>query len=218
MAYLELKNIGIQLGSFTLRDINFRVEKTRHHLLIGECGSGKTTLLEIIAGFKNPSAGKVILSGKDITGYPPQTRRFAFLCQEDSLFPHLSVRQNICYGLRFRKISRIEKERRLKGISSILKLDDFIDRKNCATLSGGQKKLVAVARALVIEPDLLLLDEPTGFLDSETKRNLIDILVRIQQNVNLTILQVSHDWHDIADIADNITEIKNGQLMVRKRV
>ena len=156
---LEVRELCGTWGQFSLKEISFSIERGEYFVLLGPTGAGKTLLLETIAGFHLPSRGQIRLDGRDITGLPPQLREVGFVYQDALLFPHLTVKENLRFGLRVKKVPKQEATRRLEEVSELLGLSDLLHRMP-RTLSGGEKQKVALGRVLVLRPKLLLLDEP----------------------------------------------------------
>ena len=162
---LSVRNIAKSFGQFAIRDVSFDVAEGEYFVLLGASGVGKTVLLEIIAGLVEPDAGQVLLGGRDITVERIQTRGIALVYQDQALFPHLSARGNIAYGLRCRRLPRAEVRGRAAELAEVVGAEGLLDR-GTESLSGGEKQRVALARALAAEPRCLLLDEPLASLDT----------------------------------------------------
>lgn len=213
MAHLRLEKLCKKLGTFELKHISLTIERGDYVLLAGPTGAGKTSLLEIIAGLELPSSGQVWIDEDDVTSLPPQKRDIGFVYQGYSLFPHLSVRENIVYGLAFRNVSKEGKGERLNGMIEMLRLEDLIDREDPDSLSGGQKQKVALARALIINPQILLLDEPMTSLDKAARRMISALLQRINQQMRMTIIHVTHDYEEALDTAQTVALMKDGEIV-----
>jgi len=179
--------------------------------LLGPSGSGKTTLLRLIAGFERPDAGKVELGGGDVTGVPPYARNVNTVFQDYALFPHMTVGQNIEYGLRVRRVSRAERREKVDGALEMVRLPGLGDRKP-AQLSGGQRQRVALARAIVNEPQVLLLDEPLGALDLKLRQEMQLELLRVQREVGITFIYVTHDQEEALTMSDRIAVLNHGGI------
>ncbi|MGC9515792.1 ATP-binding cassette domain-containing protein, partial [Methanocrinis sp.] len=177
---LRLEKISKDLGEFVLREVSLEVGSGEYLVIIGPTGSGKTILMEALAGIRPPDVGRIFLDGRDITGEPPRERKISMVYQDYMLFPHLSVRENIAFGLRSQKASSDEIEEKVAAASNLLGIG-HLHRRRPETLSGGEKQRVAIARAMVMEPKVLLLDEPLSALDVATRERLRRELRRIHQ-------------------------------------
>src|SRR3954471_22609070 len=179
--------------------------------MLGPSGSGKTTTLRLIAGFERPDAGTVELAGKDVTGLPPYARDVNTVFQDYALFPHMTVVENVEYGLRIRKVPREERRRRAAEALETVRLPLLGSRKP-SQLSGGQRQRVALARALVNRPRVLLLDEPLGALDLKLRQEMQTELKRIQQEVGITFVYVTHDQEEALTMSDRLAVFNNGRI------
>jgi putative spermidine/putrescine transport system ATP-binding protein len=210
MALLSLENISVAYDQqYILKDFNLSVEKGSLISLLGPSGCGKTTTLRLIAGFLEAKAGKFALNGKDYTRVPVNKRNFGFVFQSYALFPHLSIYDNVAFGLRLRKMNRAEIERRVRNIMDTVSLSGF-EKRFPKELSGGQRQRVAIARALVIEPELLLFDEPLSNLDANLRVNMRVEIRRIQQELGITTVYVSHDQEECFSISDQVAIMNKG--------
>ena len=208
MPALKVENLWLRLKDFSLKGVSFEVHENEHFAIVGPTGSGKSLLLETIAGVYIPDSGKITLMGKDITFTPPEKRGVGMVYQDCALFPHMSVYDNIAYGLRMRGSKNVRDE--VLKLAEMLEIEHLLDRKP-STLSGGEKQRVAIARALAVKPKLMLLDEPFSALDAETRIRLRKEIFRVLKNV--TVLHVTH-IEDDAENADRIARMKNGRLYV----
>jgi spermidine/putrescine ABC transporter ATP-binding subunit len=179
--------------------------------LLGPSGSGKTTLLNIAAGYISPDNGKVLIGGRDITAVPPRKRNVGMVFQNYALFPHLTVFENVAYGLRVRKVQKEEVRRRVNEILEMLELDGFGGR-HINQLSGGQQQRVALARALVFEPDVLLMDEPLGALDRQLRKHVQLEIRRLHRKIQRTTLYVTHDQEEALVMSDRIGIMNAGNI------
>jgi putative spermidine/putrescine transport system ATP-binding protein len=191
--------------------IDLDVEKGEFFSLLGPSGSGKTTCLRVIAGFEAPSGGRIHLGGIDVTRQPPYERNVNTVFQDYALFPHMTVGQNVEYGLRVKGVSKEERRGRVTSILGLVRLEGFQDRKP-SQLSGGQRQRVALARALVNEPDVLLLDEPLGALDLKLRQEMQIELKAIQKDVGLTFIYVTHDQEEALTMSDRIGVMNAGRI------
>jgi len=179
--------------------------------LLGPSGSGKTTTLRLIAGFEQPDAGRIELAGTDVTGRPPYARDVNTVFQDYALFPHMTVRENVEYGLRIKKVAREQRRTRAEEALAMVRLEDFGARKP-AQLSGGQRQRVALARAIVNRPQVLLLDEPLGALDLKLRQEMQIELKGIQRDVGITFLFVTHDQEEALTMSDRIAVFNAGRI------
>ncbi|MDO8303397.1 MAG: ATP-binding cassette domain-containing protein [Sedimentisphaerales bacterium] len=208
---LELKSLTKKLGSFVLSGVSMHIGEGEYFVLLGPTGVGKSILIEIIAGLIQPDEGRILWNNKDITFEPPQTRGFAVVYQEYALFPHLTVEQNIAYGLTAAHVAAEKIKDRVKSIAGLLHIQDLLIRRP-STLSGGQQQQVALARGLIVEPKLLLLDEPLSSLDVRTKSRLQKELKRINKELNISILHVTHDPEEAIALADRICVMLDNRI------
>ncbi len=208
MSALKVENLWLRLKDFSLKGVSFEVHENEHFAIIGPTGSGKSLLLETIAGVYTPDSGRITLMGKDITFTPPEKRGVGIVYQDCALFPHMSVYDNIAYGLRIRGKKNVRDE--VLKLAEMLEIEHLLNRKP-STLSGGEKQRVAIARALAVKPKLMLLDEPFSSLDAETRIRLRKEIFRVLKNV--TVLHVTH-IEDDAENADRIARMKDGRLYV----
>jgi len=212
MALLTLENVSVAYDQqYILKDFNLNVDKGSLISLLGPSGCGKTTTLRLIAGFLEAQQGRFMLNGKDYTRVPVNKRNFGFVFQSYALFPHLNVFDNVAFGLRLRKVSGAELERRVSRILETVSLSGF-EKRFPKELSGGQRQRVAIARALVIEPDLLLFDEPLSNLDANLRVNMRVEIRRIQQELGITTVYVSHDQEECFSISDQVAIMNKGVI------
>jgi len=179
--------------------------------MLGPSGSGKTTVLRLIAGFEEPTAGSILLGDEDVTRRPPFARDVNTVFQDYAIFPHLSVRQNVEYGLRVKKVARAERRRRAEEALATVRLEGYAERRP-HQLSGGQRQRVALARALVNRPQVLLLDEPLGALDLKLRREMQIELKEIQREVGITFVFVTHDQEEALTMSDRIAVFNEGRI------
>src|SRR5438876_1080996 len=196
-----------------LADVDLVVREGEFFTLLGPSGSGKTTTLRLIAGFERPDAGRIELHGRDVTGRAPYERDVNTVFQDYALFPHMTVGENVGYGLRVRGVARRERRRRVEEILGIVRLPGLADRKPIQ-LSGGQRQRVALARALVNSPRVLLLDEPLGALDLKLRQEMQIELQRIQREVGeaITFVYVTHDQEEALTMSDRLAVFSEGRI------
>lgn len=212
-ASVDVTNLGIRFGSVTaLDDVSLSIRDGEFFTLVGPSGCGKTTLLRSIAGLETPSEGQVAIDGRDVTAEPPESRNIGIVFQNYALFPHMSVAENIAYGLRFHELSDDrDPDERVSELLELVDLAGFGDR-DPDQLSGGQKQRVALARALAPEPDVLLLDEPLSALDARLRKQLRVQIKTIQRELDITTVYVTHDQAEALAISDRIAVMEGGQL------
>jgi spermidine/putrescine transport system ATP-binding protein len=209
---VRLDGVSKRFGDFTaVRALDLDIEKGEFFTLLGPSGCGKTTTLRMVAGFEDPSDGSVLLDGRDVTALPPFKRPTNTVFQSYALFPHLSVQRNVAFGLERKKVSKQEARKRAADALELVQLGHLAKRKP-AQLSGGQQQRVALARALVNRPRALLLDEPLGALDLRLRKQLQIELKRIQQDVGITFVHVTHDQEEAMSMADTIAVMNEGRI------
>jgi putative spermidine/putrescine transport system ATP-binding protein len=194
-----------------LRDVSLHVPRGEFHTLLGPSGSGKTTLLKIVAGFTPADAGAVTLSGAVITDTLPEHRNIGVVFQNYALFPHMTVAENIAFGLKMRGVGKPERAERIDAVLRLVRMTGFGHRRP-AMLSGGQQQRVALARALVIKPQLLLLDEPLSALDRKVRQEVREELKRIQAETGVTTVMVTHDQEEALFLADRVLVLEAGAV------
>ncbi|HSE28169.1 MAG TPA: ABC transporter ATP-binding protein [Gemmatimonadales bacterium] len=205
---IRLEGLTVQSGPFALADVTFDVPPSGYGLVIGPTGSGKTTLLEAIAGHLRPRAGRVLLDGRDASDLPPEARGVGFVYQQYHLFPHLTVAENIAYGLRRVPAGRRE---RVASLAAMLGITDLLGR-TVHRLSGGEQQRVAIARALAPRPRVLLLDEPFAALDPATRRSLRRELRALHEREGTTTLQVTHDFDEALRLGERVAVLAEGRI------
>lgn len=208
---LKINHIYKSFGEFKLKDIHFQVNDGEYFVILGPTGNGKTVILETIAGMYNLDKGDIYIDDLNITNVPPERREVGLVYQSYLLFPHLSVRDNIIFGLKAKKIGKKESNIVLNDIVEMLNIKHLLNRKP-ENLSGGEKQRVAFARAIVTKPKLLLLDEVTSALDPNTKREFQMNLKKIHRRLKTTTIQVTHDFEEALYLADRIGIINNGEI------
>lgn len=213
MSFLEIKALTKRFFETTaVDDFSLTVERGEFVSLLGPSGCGKTTTLQMIAGFEEPSSGSIILNGRNLAKIPARKRGLGIVFQTYALFPHMSVEQNVAFGLEMRGMSDTERRKKVANALDLVKLSHLAKRLPKA-MSGGQRQRVALARALVIEPELLLLDEPLSNLDAKLREEMQLELRRIQQEAGVTTLLVTHDQAEAMALSDRIAVMQSGQLM-----
>jgi spermidine/putrescine transport system ATP-binding protein len=212
VAELELRGISKRFGErAVLEDISIRVPTGEFHAVLGPSGSGKSTMLRIVGGFTPPDHGRVVIDGRDVTVVPPEKREIGIVFQSYALFPHLSVFENVAFGLRMRRLGRVAIRERVEEALSLVKLEAFVSHKP-KHLSGGQQQRCALARALVTRPRVLLLDEPLSALDRKIRHDLRLELKRIQRATGVTTVFVTHDQEEALSLADQLLVLDEGRV------
>ena len=209
---IQARSITKRFGGFTaLDDVSIDVPAGSLTALLGPSGGGKSTLLRIIAGLESPETGEVWIEGRDMAGVAPQERGVGFVFQQYAAFKHMTVRENVAFGLRIRKRPKADVNRRVDELLALVQLSPFAQRYP-SELSGGQRQRMALARALAVEPSLLLLDEPFGALDANVREELRAWLRRLHQEMPVTTLFVTHDQEEAMELADQIVVISQGRV------
>jgi sulfate/thiosulfate transport system ATP-binding protein len=209
---IEARSVSKQFGAFVaLDDVSVDVPAGSLTALLGPSGSGKSTLLRIIAGLEQPDAGRVLIEGHDITSKPPQKRGVGFVFQHYAAFKHMTVWKNVAFGLEIRRRPKHEIKERVIQLLELVQLGGLADRYP-AQLSGGQRQRMALARALAVEPNVLLLDEPFGALDARVRKELRAWLRRLHDEMHVTTIFVTHDQEEAMDLADQIVVMSHGRI------
>ena len=209
---VQLVELVKRFGDFTAVDgINLQMPPGEFFSLLGPSGCGKTTTLRMIAGFERPSEGQILLDGVDVAQVPPHKRNVNTVFQNYALFPHLSVEENVAFGLRYQKATKQETKERVGRALELVQLGAFVNRRP-GQLSGGQQQRVALARALILNPAVLLLDEPLGALDAKLRKGLQIQLKALQEEVGITFIYVTHDQEEALTMSDRIAVMSQGQV------
>ena len=208
---LEIKNFSVTRGDFSLHPVSFSVRAGEIFAILGRTGSGKTVLLEAASGMFPGNQGVILLNGTDICQIPPRERRIGFVYQDHGLFPHMDVFHNIAYGLKMHGVPADERTRRVHEIMDAFSIR-HISRQYPGTLSGGERQRTALARALILRPILLLLDEPFSALDPATRSKIHRQLLAVHEQYKCTILFVTHDFQEAASLSDRIAILLDGHL------
>lgn len=209
---IAIKNLKVDLGDFLLRDINLDIDSGEYFIVLGPTGAGKTVLLEAMAGLYPVLAGEVWIDGREITRLNPEKRGIGIVYQDQVLFPHLTVEENIAFGLKSRKCPKREVKAKVDTMAEIMGISHLL-RRNSATLSGGEKQKVALARALVTEPRALLLDEPLSALDPESKEKMQRELREIHRRIKVTIIHVTHDFEEAVTLGHRVAVLNDGSIV-----
>ena len=209
---IDLKNISKEFDGVTVLDnINLYIRKKEFVTLLGPSGCGKTTTLRIIGGFETPTTGEVLFEGRDIAQLPPYKRRVNTVFQKYALFPHLNVFENVAFGLRLKHLDEETIRTKVRDMLEVVGLKGF-ERRSISQMSGGQQQRVAIARSLVNEPEILLLDEPLGALDLKLRKEMQLELKRLQREMNITFIYVTHDQEEALTMSDTVVVMNGGVI------
>lgn len=208
---IAITGLDIDLQDFHLRDINLEIAENEFFILMGPTGAGKTVLLEAIVGLVPIKSGKIYVGRREITGLPPEKRGISIVYQDYALFPHLTVRDNIAYGLHFHKVDKRKAQERLAQLLDVLNLS-HLQQRFPVNLSGGEKQRVSVARALMVEPKVLLLDEPLSALDPGFREEVRGALKSLHHTSSVTFLMVTHDFAEALSLAGRAAVMNNGRI------
>ncbi|HEY88862.1 MAG TPA: ABC transporter ATP-binding protein [Thermoflexia bacterium] len=209
---LVVQELAVNLGDFYLQDFNLAVAEGEYYVILGPTGAGKTVLLESIAGLHPVEGGRILLAGANLVAVPPEQRGIGFVYQDYMLFPHLSVAQNIAFGLTLRGEPKSVIAERVAELAQLLGIAALLHRAP-RTLSGGEQQRAALARALIVKPRLLLLDEPLSALDPETSLSLQRELARLHRELGTTTIHVTHDFEEAVALGDRIAVLNEGRLV-----
>lgn len=208
---IAIKNLDVTFDSFSLKDINLKIDKNEFFVLMGPTGAGKTVLLEAIAGITPVKSGSIILNDRDVTRMPPEKRGVGIVYQDYALFPHMNIRDNITYGFRYHSSDKELMNRRLKQLCGQLNIEHLLERYP-ATLSGGEMQRSALARAVMFEPEVLMLDEPLSALDPSFRMEIQDLLRKLHSSTDITFLMVTHDFSEALSLGGRAAVMNNGKI------
>jgi len=209
---LKIDHVSKKLGNFSLRDVSLEVAEGEYFVLLGPTGAGKTVLLEVIMGFNHPDSGKILLNERDITNVQVDKRGMAYVPQNCPLFPHMNVSENVEFGLKMRRMTSAERSKTVKKMLDAMGLWEMT-KVMPSTLSGGERQKVVLARVLVTEPTVVLLDEPLTSIDTETSRSLRKELKRINHEFKVAFLHVTHDQIEAFSLADKVGIMMDGKIV-----
>ena len=209
---IKISNLTVRLGDFSLREVNLDVDSGEYFIILGPTGAGKTMLLESIAGLHPVVTGTVSVDGRDITNLQPERRGLGIVYQDHVLFPHLSVWENVAFGLKSMRCPKRDMWPRVEKIAQLMHIDHLLQRKPPG-LSGGERQRVSLARALVIQPKLLLLDEPLSALDPEAREKMQQELAEIHRRLNVTIIHVTHDFEEALSLGERVAVLNKGRVV-----
>lgn len=210
---IEFKNIEIKYGHYTaIENLNLKIEDGEFFTFLGPSGCGKTTTLRSLVGFLNPTSGEILVDGKNILEVPVEKRGIGMVFQSYALFPTMTVYENLAFGLKVKKMPQKEIDKRVREVAKVIEIKDEQLTRNVSDLSGGQQQRVALARAIVLEPKILCLDEPLSNLDAKLRIGLRSELKKLQKNLGITTLYVTHDQEEALMLSDKIAVFNNGYV------
>lgn len=210
---VKFENVEIRYGDLVaIENLNLEIREGEFFTFLGPSGCGKTTSLRALVGFLTPSKGKVIVGGKDVTNLPVEKRNIGMVFQSYALFPTMSVYDNIAFGLKVKKLPKAETDKKVREVAKKIKITDEQLKKNVSELSGGQQQRVALARAIILEPKILCLDEPLSNLDAKLRVDMRMELKRLQKDLGITTLYVTHDQEEALTLSDRIAVFNNGYV------
>lgn len=208
---IRIESLGVALGGFMLQDINLEIDEGEYFIILGPTGAGKTVLLEAIAGLHPIAKGQIWSGEREVTKLSPEKRGIGFVYQDQQLFPHLSVKDNIAFGLKMAKRPKEEMEARIAAMAELHGIEHLLER-SPENLSGGERQKVALARALITEPEILLLDEPLSAVDLETREQMQRDLQRIQRRLKVTTIHVTHDFEEAVALGQRVAILNQGRI------
>ena len=212
---IRLADLSIRLGSFELRDVSLEVPQGAYAVLMGRSGTGKTSLLETICGLRQPRSGKIFVGEQEVTDWTPAARGIGYVPQDGAIFTTMTVRDQIGFGLELRRVSRREINERVDELAGLLRIEHLLRRKPRG-LSGGERQRVALGRALAFYPKLLCLDEPTSALDDLTRDEIHDVIRKVREHSQATVLHVSHSMVEAEALGDMIFQIEAGKIQTQE--
>ena len=208
---IQIEDLAATAGRFRMRNICLDLAEGRYGVLMGQTGSGKTTLLECLCGLRAIDRGRIVLSGRDVTNWPPACRAVGYVPQDGALFPTMSVYDHLAFALTVRKWTRPDREQRVAELARWLRIDHLLDRRPSG-LSGGEAQRVALGRALSFSPKVLLLDEPLSALDEATRQQMCDLLKEVQRVTGVTALHVTHSRAEARRLGDCVYQLRDGRV------
>lgn len=210
---IQIKNFSFQVKNFKLNHIELEIPENEIFAILGKTGSGKTMLLESIAGFYRGDSGAVYIQGTDVVDIMPERRQIGFVYQDFGLFPHMTVYENIQYGLKIHKVEKKKIDKVIRDMAELLCIHSILDQYP-STLSGGERQRTALARALVLNPKILLMDEPFSALDPNTRNQMYELIEKIHRTFQCTILFVTHNFYEAQRMAERIGIMVKGELRI----
>jgi|LGVF01.1.fsa_nt_gb ABC-type sugar transport system ATPase subunit len=210
---IQIKDLEIQLGEFKLKEISFDVKQGEFYILLGPTGAGKSVILEAIGGLIKPQLGQIIINDKNVSNSKPEARNVAICYQDYSLFPHFTVKENILYGLQFgQKKNKKEYMKDFSELTKSLQIEHLVDRFP-ENLSGGEKQRVSLARALIVRPNVLLMDEPLAALDSHIKDKLMRDIKKMHEKYQMTVIMVTHSFQEAYYLGNRVSVVNDGRII-----
>ena len=209
---IRVESLHARFGQFRLQDINLTVQAGSSLVVLGPSGAGKTLLLETILGLRRLESGRVLIDGRDVSDWPPERRDVSYLPQDVALFPHLSVRENILFGARVRRLSH-DAHAELRRLAELLDIGNLLSRRDVRSLSGGEAQRVALARALLVRPRILFLDESFSSVDAQLRRQLQEEFSQLRRELGVTVFHVTHDQEEAFLLGDRIAVMMDGRLI-----
>ena len=214
--FLEIRDISVDLGQFHLDNVNLSLDRYSYLVIIGPTGSGKSVLLETIAGFYSPDYGKIFLDGEEITSLNPENRGISIVYQDYVLFPHMNVFDNMAYGLKKKTRNKDNIKFKVLEMAELLNIDHLLER-SPETLSGGEMQRTSIARSLLVEPNILLMDEPFSALDVETHSYITTLIKNVIAEYETTVIHVTHNFDDVWNLAEQVAVMKDGKILQHGR-
>lgn len=208
---IQVNRFSIRINNFKLTNIQLEISESEIFAILGKTGSGKTMLLESIAGFYRGDSGAIYIQGTDVVDIEPENRQIGFVYQDFGLFPHMTVYENIQYGLKMHKINKKNSDKTVRDMAQLLGIECILEQYS-STLSGGERQRTALARALVLNPKILLMDEPFSALDPKTRNQMYGLIEKIHSTFHCTILFVTHNFHEAQRMAERIGIMVKGEL------
>jgi ABC-type Fe3+/spermidine/putrescine transport system ATPase subunit len=208
---IEIKRLRIKLGNFSMNDVSLKIDTGEYFVILGPTGCGKTVLIECLAGIRKPDSGEIWIDGRNVTGMFPEERQIGYLPQDFALFPTMTVKENIAFGLRAQKKDKRQIQSVVEQLSAVLGVSGLLARYPQG-LSGGEKQRVALARALATEPKVVFLDEPLSALDENTREKLASELRNIHDRFQTAFIHISHNFEEVAQVADRVALMKAGSV------
>lgn len=208
---IRFDKISWSSGSFRIDDLSLEIPSASYAVLMGRTGCGKTTIAEILCGLRNPSSGRVFLGGRDVSQLPPGLRGVGYVPQDGALFPTMTVRENLGFALRIRGVSSELVRQEVEPMAERLSVQNLLERRP-ENLSGGERQRVALGRALMSRPEVLVLDEPLSALDDDTREGLVSLLREIQSSLKITALHITHNMDEARHLADRIYKMERGTV------
>ncbi len=209
---IDVRNVSVRAGEFMLTDLCMTVPENTYGVLMGRTGCGKSTLLEAVAGLKRVTAGKILLSGEDVTHRKPALRGIGYVPQDAALFSTMTVAENLAFALDIRRATRAQKQERVEELAELMGIGDLLHRRP-ANLSGGERQRVALGRAISFRPRILLLDEPLSAIDEDTREDMHALLKSVQSVTRVTVLHVTHHRGEADRLADIIFRMEDGKVV-----